>query len=637
MMNLPQKWQDQPALKGWNLLDHDAISNDESSCGGIYRIVSIETGEVAQLKWVRAMADSRRQVKKLHKSVAAEVEVLYSLNDVPQIVHIQDYAIIDNGDEACVDVLLRMEQLQSLRVDKEQLSSSEMVKLAVDLSDALKQLHSRKLVHNDIRPETIVYGDGYYKLNATSCFPHLFNEQSVSSEGNLCYRAPEYRKKRAKLSPQGDIYALGMIFYVLFNDKRLPYQQEGATQLETYAALKEAFDDRERYFPAPSDAPIAVAKVIAKATAIRPKDRYQRVEVFMRAFCQALTTEHSFSAWEEANRKKKHVDDMNASIAGLIHQVGQQSREVEKGVSSTCSRVRVVSWCTVAIMIIYTVAALCVFVKGYVLVDTKAFAAESEEVSIQKKKVHDLVVFGVSSLLESASGGRVVVSSVGYTEVILQTKQEEKNAKIRYYISGQSGRYTEKDIDSWPVYIENLVPGTAYEADIETADGMTHVCFTTEAVKESRNISKRYQGLYAGSRSEIRQYLAKGVSRDEMLLNGVYRQIKTPWSIPLKNGSMEYQDEEYMLYAEFTYSGDATEEDVCTGLVLRTDNKETYAIQKQEEHIPSDSLVKIYFTLDELLTQRYVDKGKLYFGDAILEMYCGDELVANGRVNIWEE
>ena len=106
MESFPQEWKEKQVLQGWQLLNHDMLPSGEGGYGKVYKIAKEDTGETAALKWIRIKTDSKQQMSEAHRRLSTEIKVMYDMSSVPQIVHIQDYAIMDNEDELCVDALV---------------------------------------------------------------------------------------------------------------------------------------------------------------------------------------------------------------------------------------------------------------------------------------------------------------------------------------------------------------------------------------------------------------------------------------------------------------------------------------------------------------------------------------------------
>lgn len=606
MESFPQEWKEKQVLQGWQLLNHDMLPSGEGGYGKVYKIAKEDTGETAALKWIRIKTDSKQQMSEAHRRLSTEIKVMYDMSSVPQIVHIQDYAIMDNEDELCVDALIRMEWLQPLKERIRKLKLQDVAQIATDISEALKQLHAKNLVHEDVKLENILYGDGIYKLSDFGCASYLSSSVVGRPGGTSFYRAPEYLQKEAVPSFVGDIYSLGMTFYLLFNDGKLPYQKTGISTTAAYEEMKRACAKGAGHYPPPADAVAPIAQLPLKTPLHEDGDRGT----------QSASSHKPRRPFSSSNHQAQSVYQTSQTAAV---RTAEHTKRTQDGFQIPQN-------------------------------EAEAPAAQEEkpeEVPESKRRGHlvrwvlaiaaVMLVAGMMVLLRLVHQENITVAAANCTNVILQAK-EEKQAQIRYYALGTPNHAVEQSISRWPVELTGLIPATTYEAEISTASGTSTLRFTTKAVENNRSATRQYQALYVASKAEIAQKLEQGMTRNEMLLNGVYQPVDMPWKIQLRNGSTAYQDVEYLLYAEFQRSASAQAENIMTGVILRIGKEEVYAVQKEEGYILPNLLIKMYFPLDDLFAQRWEEKqGTQYYGSATLEMYCGDDLVANGTVSIEEE
>ena len=97
-----------------------------------------------------------------------EIEIMYELRANKNIVDYQDHLIIEktNG-ETGFDIYIRMELLKSIDdlFLNEDLKDKDVLKLGIDIANALEELESEKFIHRDIKPENIfINSKGVYKL-----------------------------------------------------------------------------------------------------------------------------------------------------------------------------------------------------------------------------------------------------------------------------------------------------------------------------------------------------------------------------------------------------------------------------------------------------------------------------------------
>jgi tetratricopeptide (TPR) repeat protein len=90
--------------------------------------------------------------------------------------------------------------------ERGRLPASEVLDLALALTEALARLHGHGLVHRDIKPSNIIFVGGQPKLADIGLVTDTGDSRSiVGTEGYLAPEGPG--------TPQADLYALGMVLY----------------------------------------------------------------------------------------------------------------------------------------------------------------------------------------------------------------------------------------------------------------------------------------------------------------------------------------------------------------------------------------------------------------------------------------
>lgn len=153
----------------------------------------------------------------------------------------------------------------------------EVCKLVYDIGKALQVLHKRNILHRDVKLENIFYDEKTknYKLAD-------FGISKITSMGTAKtiaftkgYGAPEIvGAMDAKYDTTVDIYSLGIVMYLLFNDLSFPDSSR------YIANLKEQYSS-DYVVPKPQKASDEVYEIIVKMTKYDPKERYQTIDLVL--------------------------------------------------------------------------------------------------------------------------------------------------------------------------------------------------------------------------------------------------------------------------------------------------------------------------------------------------------------------
>ena len=208
-----------------------------------------------------------------------EINFMSSFKDSENVVSIEDYEVLPNNKEIGWTINIKMELLQNLEdyVYEHNITDKDILKMAIDVTNALEDCEENNVVHRDIKPDNIfVNKKGVYKVGDFGIAKRIETSASnMSRKGTDNYMAPElYKNERGNKTV--DIYSLGIMLYRFFNYNRLPFLPDYPDKI-TPDARENALYMRitgEKMKP-PVNAPRDIAEIILKACNYYSKDRYQ--------------------------------------------------------------------------------------------------------------------------------------------------------------------------------------------------------------------------------------------------------------------------------------------------------------------------------------------------------------------------
>ena len=212
------------------------------------------------------------------EEMVAEFVLMSKLKGHSNIVSYEDHRVVEHTEGIGWDILIRMELLTPLldHVSKNPLSRGDVIKLGIDICKALEVCRKNNIIHRDIKPENIFYSDiGDFKLGDFGIAKTVEKTTGgLSKKGTYTYMAPEVYKGEA-YGASVDIYSLGIVLYRFMNNNRTPFLPPYPTPIK-YADRESAMARRIKGepLPAPANADEALSRVILKACAYSPKDRY---------------------------------------------------------------------------------------------------------------------------------------------------------------------------------------------------------------------------------------------------------------------------------------------------------------------------------------------------------------------------
>lgn len=278
-----------------------------------------EESELKQLRYDGMDDDSiSGYYKALIGSLTTEIQIMSQLRGHSNIISYEDHQIIPKKGSFGYDVFIRMELLTSLSeyYCNRPCSREDLIRLGIDLCNALEFCQKYNIIHRDIKPANIfVTENGDFKLGDFGIARQLEHTvTALSKKGTYSYMAPEvYKGERYNSSI--DIYSLGIVMYKQSNGGRLPFLPLAPHQVTP--------DDNEKslvrrmsgqLMPLPQHAEGRLGEIILKACAYDPKNRYSRPKQ-MRDELQAI--QYSQKEMKFACKGDDDLDTMESSNRGM--------------------------------------------------------------------------------------------------------------------------------------------------------------------------------------------------------------------------------------------------------------------------------------------------------------------------------
>lgn len=208
----------------------------------------------------------------------------------PHIIHVYEYGVLDDQAPYFTMELVPGQELSELsRID-----ATTAYRVLIQATKALGFIHSRLLVHSDIKPENLrIREDGTLKLMDFGLMQPLGNRSNGQLTGTVAYMPPEV-PQRGVINESSDIYSLGVVAYELLAGVQ-PFI--GTTILEVLKAHIHSEPAPLKTFR--SDLPEALLQIVAKMMAREQADRYPNTAELLADLASASGLKEALESDEE--------------------------------------------------------------------------------------------------------------------------------------------------------------------------------------------------------------------------------------------------------------------------------------------------------------------------------------------------
>lgn len=226
------------------------------------------------------MDSVRRYLDNRLQEIYREYSLMNSLKGNTNIVCCDDFRHQPKPDGIGWDIYIKMELLTPLTQYLQTGVSDEItIRVGMDICDALSLCKKRSIIHRDIKPHNIfVSRDGHFKLGDFGVAKISESVRPGTQIGTFRYMAPEVYYHRP-YGPQADIYSLGLVLYWMLNRRRTPFLPlDGDVPGAETVSLADERRFRGEVLPPPANGSPQLHRIILKACAFDPKDRYSEPE-----------------------------------------------------------------------------------------------------------------------------------------------------------------------------------------------------------------------------------------------------------------------------------------------------------------------------------------------------------------------
>jgi formylglycine-generating enzyme required for sulfatase activity/tRNA A-37 threonylcarbamoyl transferase component Bud32 len=291
----------------------------------VYKAYDARLERDVALKVIRTENIPPTQLDKLMKRFEreAKAQAQFAHNN---IVHVYDYGKYENAPYLVMEYLSggTLKTLTGQPIPYQQAA-----KLLAPIADAVAYAHARNVLHRDVKPSNIlITKEGKPVLSDFGIAKILEAEGTALTGTGLGIGTPEYmapEQWHGQPVVQTDIYGLGVVFFELVTGRK-PYEADTPAAIVQLQVLEP--------LPRPSelvpDLPEKVERVLFKALALKPEDRYESMATFGKVLAklgQGVSVEVEEKTLEEIPVAVEAPSDSRSEPLSVEPRVSVQERE----------------------------------------------------------------------------------------------------------------------------------------------------------------------------------------------------------------------------------------------------------------------------------------------------------------------
>ncbi|HEX8502431.1 MAG TPA: serine/threonine-protein kinase [Pyrinomonadaceae bacterium] len=255
---------------------------DEGGMGCVYRATHVLMEKVVAVKVLHpALAADDKIVQRFTREAKAASRISH-----PHAINVTDFGESENGVVYLVMEYLRGRTLKDVVRSGGPMTLARASEIVRQVAGALEAAHHEGVVHRDLKSDNIMLeeatgGDwakvldfGIAKIQQTERSVHETDPGLTAPNliiGTPQYMSPEQCSQASDIDARSDIYSFGVIIYELLAG-HVPFTGDSPTAI----MMKHIQEPPPSILEERKDLPAEVGRVIARALAKRPEDRFQK-------------------------------------------------------------------------------------------------------------------------------------------------------------------------------------------------------------------------------------------------------------------------------------------------------------------------------------------------------------------------
>jgi serine/threonine protein kinase len=211
-------------------------------------------------------------------------------------------------------------------------SEAEAVQIALEILTGLENLHGKGFVHRDLKPDNILIMNGRYCLADFGISREIrTHSKATGTAGTMEYMPPEAFEKSPSVTPQTDIWAVGVILQRLLTGK-LPYPQDDQPSLIAAILMSDADE-------MPKSVSESLRSIVKKALQKKRENRFQSAGEMREVLLEFLKSSKKIVAIPKAETIELEDSDKNEEkiIFGTKASLPESSQKTEPLIPQTLS------------------------------------------------------------------------------------------------------------------------------------------------------------------------------------------------------------------------------------------------------------------------------------------------------------